>query len=74
MEKLNLLESSNFRAAKDFLATQSKMDFAASTIICADENLDTEVDTRMLKKSKNTLSRKSLKSVGVNEDGDGKRK
>jgi len=44
---------------------------AASTIIGADDHLDTEVETHMLKKSKNTMSKKSLKSIGVNEE-DGK--
>jgi hypothetical protein len=62
--------------SKDLNATtQSRLggDFASSTIMGADDHLETEVDTKMLKKSKNTLSRKSLKSIGVNEE-DGKHK
>jgi hypothetical protein len=75
MEKLDLLQTNLLQKSREFNATQSRLggvDFAASTIIGADEQLETDVDTKInLRKSKNTLSRKSLKSIGVNEE-DGK--
>ena len=74
-EKLNLLETNYFKKSRDFNQTQSRLggDNAVSTILGADDQIDTEVETKMLRKSKNNMSRKSLKSIGVNEE-DGKSK
>ena len=75
--RLSMRQSNLQTKSKDLnaTATQSRLggDFAASTIMGGDDHLETDVDTRMLRKSKNTLSKKSLKSVGVNEE-DGKNK
>ena len=49
---------------------QSRLgEFAGSTIVGCDDMLETDVDTRTIKRSKLTMSRKSLMSVGVNEEG-----
>ena len=72
MTRLSLIHSNAILRSKEM---QSRLgDFAASTIVGTDEVLDTDVDTRMLRKSKNTLSRKSIKSIGVNEDDEKRKK
>ena len=75
MTKLSLLQSkTTLGRTKEVGSTQSRLgEFAASTIVGGDDMLETDVDTRTMKRSKMTMSRKSLKSVGVNEE-DGKRK
>jgi len=75
MTKLSLLQSkTTLGRTKEMGGTQSRLgEFAASTIVGCDDMLETDVDTRTMKRSKMTMSRKSLKSVGVNEE-DGKRK
>lgn len=70
MDKLNLLQSQYFSKVKDQIGqttVQSKIGETTAASISGIENVETETQTQMLRKSKMTQSRKSLKSIGVND-------